>query len=48
MKDFKQLIVWQKSHRLTLAVYRATASLPKEEIYGLTSQTRRAHPEAES
>jgi four helix bundle protein len=42
MKDFKQLVVWQKSHQLTLAVYKATRTLPKEELYGLTSQIRRA------
>ncbi|HUI07206.1 MAG TPA: four helix bundle protein [Verrucomicrobiae bacterium] len=42
MQDFKELKVWQKSHRLTLYVYRATAAVPKEEIYSLTSQMRRA------
>ncbi len=42
MKDFKKLQVWQKSHRLTLAVYKATATFPKAELYGLTSQVRRA------
>ncbi len=42
MKDFKKLTVWQKSHALTLSVYRATALFPKEEIYSLTSQMRRA------
>lgn len=42
MQDFRQLQVWQKSHALTLDIYRATASLPKEELYGLTSQIRRA------
>jgi len=42
MKDFKKLKVWQKVHRLTLAVYRATQKFPKDELYGLTSQTRRA------
>jgi four helix bundle protein len=36
------LNVWQKAHLLTLAVYEATARFPKEELYGLTSQTRRA------
>jgi four helix bundle protein len=36
------LVVWQKAHALTLAVYRATKHFPKEEIYGLTSQIRRA------
>jgi four helix bundle protein len=42
MEDFKNLKVWTKAHELTLAVYRQTRVFPKEEIYGLTSQLRRA------
>lgn len=42
MKDFRNLNVWQKSYRLTLAVYRETRSYPKDELFGRTSQTRRA------
>ena len=42
MKDFRELKVWQKAHELSLALYRATATFPKEELYGLTSQIRRA------
>ncbi|MBW1798290.1 MAG: four helix bundle protein [Deltaproteobacteria bacterium] len=42
MKDFKELKVWQKAHKLTLAVYKDTRSFPKEELYGLTSQMRRS------
>ncbi|MGA2475886.1 MAG: four helix bundle protein [Terriglobia bacterium] len=42
MQDFKKLTVWEKGHRLTLAVYKATAQFPKDELYGLTSQIRRA------
>ena len=42
MRDFKELNVWQKSHSLTLAVYKATKTFPKEEMYGLTSQIRRS------
>ena len=42
MRDFRELKVWDKAHQLTLAVYAATKSLPKEEMYGLTSQVRRA------
>ena len=42
MRDFRQLRVWQKAHRLTLAIYEVTGTFPKEEIYGLTSQLRRA------
>jgi len=41
-KSFKELIVWQKAHQLVLNVYRATKHFPKEEMYGLTSQLRRA------
>ena len=42
MKDFRQLKVWEKSHHLALEVYKATATFPKEELYGITSQLRRA------
>jgi four helix bundle protein len=42
MEDFKDLVVWRKAHHLTLAVYQRTRSFPKEEMYGLTSQVRRA------
>jgi four helix bundle protein len=42
MKDFHQLQVWEKAHRLALAIYRAAGGFPKEELYGLTSQIRRA------
>jgi four helix bundle protein len=42
MRDFKELKVWQKSHGLTLAVYKATKTFPKEELYSLTSQLRRS------
>ena len=42
MQNFKSLKVWQKSHELTLAIYKATANFPKDELYGLTSQIRRA------
>ena len=42
MENFKDLKVWSKAHELTLAVYRATRKFPREEIYGLTSQIRRA------
>jgi four helix bundle protein len=42
MKDFRQLKVWGKAHELALAIYGATKEFPKEELYGLTSQIRRA------
>ena len=42
MKDFRQLHVWQKAHQLVLAVYRLTASFPRDELYGLTTQLRRS------
>jgi four helix bundle protein len=41
MQDFKKLRVWEKSHHLALAIHRATATFPKEELYG-TSQARRS------
>jgi four helix bundle protein len=42
IKSHRDLIVWQKAMDLVEAVYTATASFPKEEKYGLTSQIRRA------
>jgi len=39
---FEDLLVWQKAHSFVLAVYTLTSSFPKQEIYGLTSQMRRA------
>jgi four helix bundle protein len=42
MQDFRDLKVWQKAHRFVLDVYTATHAFPREELYGLTSQLRRA------
>ena len=42
MRDFRKLNVWQKSHLLVLDVYTRTRGFPKDELYGLTSQSRRA------
>ena len=42
MRDFRQIRVWEKAHQLTLEIYKVTAQFPKEELYGLTSQLRRA------
>jgi four helix bundle protein len=41
-RSFQDLIVWQKGHQFVLSIYRLTDSFPKNEIYGLTSQLRRA------
>ena len=41
-KTFGGLIVWQKAHQLVLALYRLTENFPRSEIYGLSSQVRRA------
>ena len=41
-KTFEDLIVWQKAHEFVLAIYRFTQAFPKSELYGLTSQLRRA------
>ena len=42
MRDYKKFKVWQKSHELTLKIYKVTADFPREERYGLISQIRRA------
>jgi hypothetical protein len=42
MKDFRELKVWEKSHHLALKVYSTTVKFPREELYGLTNQMRRA------
>ncbi|MEY4835561.1 MAG: hypothetical protein RI980_1676 [Bacteroidota bacterium] len=42
MRDFKKYDIWQLSHELTLEVYKITSGFPKEELFGLTSQIRRA------
>jgi four helix bundle protein len=42
MRDFHALRVWSKAHQLVLAIYKASAGYPKNEVYGLTSQSRRA------
>lgn len=41
-KSFQDLIVWQKAHQFVLSVYHFSESFPKKEMYGLTSQIRRA------
>jgi four helix bundle protein len=42
MSDYRDLNAWQEAHRLALLVYRLTRSFPKDELFGLTSQFRRA------
>lgn len=42
VQDFRKLKVWEKAHLLALEAYRATASFPDTERYGLTSQIRRS------
>lgn len=42
MQNFKDLKVWEKSHQLTLSIYKTSAKFPKEEVYSLTNQLRRA------
>ncbi|MGL4385880.1 MAG: four helix bundle protein [Flavobacterium sp.] len=42
MRDYKNYTVWQESHQLTLIAYQLTKSFPKEELFGITSQLRRA------
>jgi len=42
MRPFRELVVWQKAHRLTLELYKVTRAFPRDEQYGLSSQIRRS------
>lgn len=42
MQNFKDLLIWQEAHQLTLKIYESSKSFPKEETFGITSQLRRA------
>jgi four helix bundle protein len=42
VQNFRNLKVWEKAHTLTLDIYQSSKSFPREEIYGLNSQMRRA------
>ncbi len=41
MRDFKTLLVWEKSYELAKSIYSVCAKFPKEELYALTSQMKR-------
>src|SRR5215218_10429363 len=41
-RNFRELKVWEKAHRLTLDAYRRTSGFPRDEVFGLTSQIRRS------
>jgi four helix bundle protein len=41
MQDYKKLLIWKISYQLTISIYKLSKDLPKEEIFGLTSQMRR-------
>lgn len=42
MQNYKDLLVWKKAHQLTLEIYKTVSTYPKEEIYSLVSQLKRA------
>ncbi len=42
IKSFKDLLVWQKAKEFSVSIYKITADFPRSELYGLTSQIRRA------
>lgn len=48
MADFTKLKIWQNAHELTLRVYKLSSKLPKEEVFNLVSQMRRAAISVES
>ncbi len=41
-QSFRELLVWQRSMQMTVAIYRLTRDFPRDELYGLTSQLRRS------
>ncbi len=42
MRDFRKIMAWEKADDLVVRIYEATRAFPREELYGLTSQLRRA------
>jgi four helix bundle protein len=42
VQSFRDLLVWQRAIQLSVSIYRLTKDFPREEVYGLTSQIRRA------
>jgi four helix bundle protein len=42
IRHFKDLLVWQKAHELALKIYKYSEKMPKTELFGITSQIRRA------
>lgn len=42
MRDFKKLKVWERAHNFSIRLYKITKTFPREELYGITSQLRRA------
>ena len=41
-RDYRKIVAWQRAHQLTLEIYKLTRTFPREEMYGVTSQLRRA------
>lgn len=42
MRDFRKLLVWEKSHELTLEIYHVLKTFPQDELFGLISQMKRS------
>ena len=42
MKNYRELEIWQRSHTLTVSLYRATKTFPRDELFAMTNQMRRA------